>query len=398
MKILLVNKFLYPRGGAETFVIKLEKNFKKMGNEIQCFGMYNSKNVLKNDYNLYVTEKDFSSKSFNNIISLINNRNAYKKMLQLLDKYNPDLIISNNIEYHLTPSIIEAFKEYKKKKKKVRWFYVAHDYQIICPSHGLFDSNMNMCEKCLTNQNYWNCFFTKCHKNSRLKSLIASIDSIYWHKIKKIYKNIDIVICPSKFMKNKIDSDLILKSKTKVIHNFVDEIITTKYEKKDYIIEFGKLCKEKGTETLLDVVEELPEINFVFAGYGESAKRIEQIKNAKFVGFKSGKELEKLIAEAKLSICGSEIYENCPFSVIESQMYGTPVIGSNIGGIPELIDDGKTGFIFRLGDKNDLKEKILSLYNDDLLLSKLSENAKKKKIETIDSYCKKIINLYEETI
>ena len=397
MKILLVNKFLYQKGGSETYVIKLGKKFEEEGHEVQYFGLTNKKNILHNKYNLYVKNKEFSDKKIINklnIFSLIYNKEAYKKMLSLLEQYKPDLTILNNIEYHLTPSIIDAFIKYKKQNNKAKIFYVAHDYQLVCPSHGLFDVNINPCEKCL-NDSYWNCFKTKCHKNSKLKSLIATLDSIYWHK-KNTYKHIDKYICPSNFMKEKLDTDELFKNNTIAIHNFVDKIEVKKEKKEDYIIYFGKLCKEKGTENLIEVAKQLPKIKFVFAGYGPSEEKIKKISNCNFLGFKSGDELIKLISKAKISVCPSECHENCPFSVIESQMYGTPVIGSNMGGIPELIDNNKTGEIFNAGDVDDLKKHISKLWNDKNKLNEYTKNCYKKKVMTIDEYYKQIINLYND--
>ena len=184
MKILLVNKFLYPKGGAETYVIKLGKYLETQGHEVQYFGLENKNNILTNKYNLYVSNLDLTKnniKSALNAYKLIYSNEAKNKMKKLLNNYKPDLIILNNIEYHLTPSIILAIGNYKKRNKNAKLFYVSHDYQLICPSHGLFDTNVNICEKCL-NGNYWSCYKTKCLKNSKLKSLIGSLDSTYWHE------------------------------------------------------------------------------------------------------------------------------------------------------------------------------------------------------------------------
>ena len=397
MKILLVNKFLYPKGGAETYVIKLGKYLEDQGHEVQYFGLENKKNILTNKYNLYVSELDLTQnnmKSVLNVYKLIYSNEAKNKMSKLLDNYKPDLIILNNIEYHLTPAIIIAIGKYKEKiNNKARLFYVAHDYQLICPSHGLFDTNVNICEKCL-NGNYWNCYKTKCLKNSKLKSLIGSIDSTYWHK-KNIYKCVDKIICPSEFMKNKLDTQEELKNKTIAIHNFVDRQGKEEYLKEDYIINFGKFCKDKGTETLLNVVKKLRNIKFVFAGYGPLENKIKNNENAIFVGFKTGEELKELVSKARFSIYPSEWYENCPFSVIESQMYGTPVIGSNIGGIPELINVGKTGEVFETGNADDLEKKVLKLWKNKELLEEYTENCKTIEIETIEKYTKKILEIYE---
>ena len=395
MKVLLVNKFLYSKGGAETYVIKLGKYLKKMGHDVQYFGMYNDNIELTNDYKLYVTERNFQKKSIKNIfkvLSMINNKEAKRKIEKLLNLYNPDLIILNNIEYHLTPSIIEAIGKYKRKNKLTKLFYVAHDYQLICPSHGLFDNNIKPCELCL-NGKYINCFKTKCMKNSKLKSLIATIDSYYWHH-KKTYTYIDKIICPSNFMKTKLDTNQIFKNKTCTIHNFVDIKDYIPLEKENYILYFGAFKKDKGVETLLNVCKKNPKIQFVFAGYGPLEESIKKVKNACCVGFKTGKDLEEIIKKAKLSISPSEWYENCPFSVIEAQQYGTPVIGANIGGIPELISINKTGLIFEPGDEDDLNEKINYLWNNKKLLQDFSKNCEFLEFETEETYYLKIMKLY----
>ncbi|MEG0229443.1 MAG: glycosyltransferase, partial [Oscillospiraceae bacterium] len=109
-----------------------------------------------------------------------------------------------------------------------------------------------------------------------------------------------------------------------------------------------------------------------------------------------GKDLENLIGKAMFSIYPSEWYENCPFSVMESQLYGTPVLGANIGGIPELIEVEKTGELFESGNIEDLKNKILSLYNDKDKLHKYSENCKEIKFDTIQTYCDKLIKIYSK--
>ena len=118
----------------------------------------------------------------------------------------------------------------------------------------------------------------------------------------------------------------------------------------DYALYFGRFSEEKGIGTLIKVCRELPDVQFIFAGTGPLEETVSGVKNIKNVGFQKGEALEKLIREARFSIYPSEWYENCPFSVMESQMYGTPVLGADIGGIPELIQVGKTGELFESGN------------------------------------------------
>ena len=398
MKVLLVNKFLYPKGGAETYVFKLGETLTKYGHEVQYFGLENEKNIVGNSLGAYVSDMDFGTGMLKNLkapFRIIYSSEARKKISKVLYDFAPDIVHINNIQFHLTPSIILAVNAYRRKTgKKVKIVYTAHDYQLICPSHGLFDADINVCEKCLGG-NYTYCFRTKCMKNSRAKSLLAMLDAYYW-KYSKAYECIDIIICPSRFLKSKLDKQKRFANKTVAIHNFIEAKSAEKVDKCDYVLEFGHLSKDKGTFTLLEVAKRMPNVRFVFAGYGAAEAEIAKVPNAQFVGFKTGNELKELISKAMCSVYPSEWYENCPFSVIESQMYGTPVIGSRMGGIPELIQENKTGFMFEAGNADDLEKKLRCLLEVPDLLAQFTENCKSITFETPDSYYEKMMQLYGE--
>ena len=396
MKILMINKFLYPKGGAETYILKLGKILQEHGHEVQFFGLENTKNTVGNNAGAYVTDMDFSTGIRNNLkapLRIIYSTEARKKIRMVLDDFHPDIVHLNNIQFHLTPSIILEAEKYRKETgRSLKIIYTAHDYQLICPSHGLFDANIQICEKCLGG-NYTHCLRNKCVKNSRAKSLLGMLDAYFW-KWSKAYSYIDIIICCSNFLKSKLDTQPRFREKTVALHNFVDLVEPMQVEKEDYVLEFGHLSKDKGTLTLLEVAKRMPEMKFVFAGYGAAEAEIAKVPNAEYVGFKTGKELEMLIRKAKVSVLPSEIYENCPFSVIESQMYGTPVIGSRMGGIPELITEGKTGEIFEAGNVNNLEQKLTKLLYTEGLLEKYEANCLDKKFETPASYYEKLITIY----
>lgn len=396
MKILMVNKFLYPKGGAETYILKLGKILQNHGHEVQYFGLENKKNTVGNCAGAYVSDMDFGTGIRNNLkapLRIIYCQEARKKIRAVLDDFRPDIVHLNNIQFHLTPSIILETESYRKSTgKNTKIIYTAHDYQLICPSHGLFDANVQICEKCLGG-NYTHCLRTKCVKNSRAKSLLGMLDAYFW-KWSKAYSHIDKIVCCSEFLKSKLDLQDRFRSKTVALHNFVDQVPPMEVRKEDYVLEFGHLCKDKGTFTLLEVVKRMPETQFVFAGYGVAEKEIEKVDNAEFVGFKTGKELEMLIRKAKVSVYPSEWYENCPFSVIESQMYGTPVVGSRMGGIPELITEGVSGELFEAGSADSLEQVLRKLLHTDGLLEQYSANCADLIFETPDSYYEKLMGIY----
>ena len=293
----------------------------------------------------------------------------------------------------MTPSIILETEKYRKKTgKNVKIVYTAHDYQLVCPSHGLFDTEINVCEKCLGG-NYTHCLRTKCMKNSRAKSFLAMLDAYYW-RASKAYSYVDAIVCPSRFLKSKLDTQERFANKTVAIHNFIEAKERESFEKEDYVLEFGHLSKDKGTNTLLEVAKRMPETRFVFAGYGKAEKDIALVPNAEYVGFKTGKELVELIGRAKCSVCPSEMYENCPYSVMESQTLGTPVIGANIGGIPELIEEGSTGLIFTPGNVDDLEKKLRYLLDTPNVIEKYIENCGSVSFETPETYYEKLMRIY----
>ena len=235
-----------------------------------------------------------------------------------------------------------------------------------------------------------NCTKGKCVHGSMAKSLIGTMEASFW-KMKGAYKYFDKMICCSEFLKGKMDSNPVFFTRTVAMHNFIDKVEWKDVEKKDYVLYFGRFSTEKGIGTLTQAAKELSSINFIFAGTGPLESEISGFPNIKNVGFQKGEALEKLIREAKFSIYPSEWYENCPFSVMESQMYGTPVLGANIGGIPELIQVGKTGDLFESGNKEELKRKIEELLEKS---DEYSKNCKSISFDTIDEYCEKLMKIY----
>ena len=398
MKVLMINKFLYPNGGSETYIFKLGEYLEQMGHEVQYFGMEHKGRCVGNRVDEYTSDMDFHGGSkiskLTYPLKTIYSKEARVKIRKVLDDFQPDACHLNNFNYQLTPSIIlEVVKWRKETKKNCKIIFTAHDYQLVCPNHMLNNPNTHKnCEKCLGGH-YINCVNGKCIHNSTAKSVIGMMEAEFW-KLKGTYRYIDKMICCSEFMKTKLDTNPLFANKTIAIHNFIDKVEWQDNEKKNYVLYFGRFSKEKGIGTLIKVCQQLPDIQFIFAGTGPLENVINDVPNIKNVGFKKSKELEKLIREARFSIYPSEWYENCPFSVMESQMYGTPVIGADIGGIPELIQAGKTGELFESGNSNRLKLKIQNLWNDKDLCKQYSENCRNIEFDSIDKYYQKLIKIY----
>lgn len=394
MKILMVNKFLYPAGGAETYMFGLGDYLKSLGHKVEYFGMYSENNCVSNSIDCYTDNIDFKNAGLTEKIKYslktIYSKEAAKKIGKVIEAFEPDIVHLNNINFQLTPSII-----YEIKKHCIPIVQTVHDVQIACPNHRMYnEATEKICSAC-SGGKFINCTKNKCVHGSSLKSLIASIESYYYHA-KNTYNLVDAYICPSQFMADTIIKAGVSKEKTAVIHNYCNSYgqLPPKQKNPGYVLYFGRLSIEKGIKTLIDVCKELPDIHFVFAGTGNLEKLCQGIDNVKCVGFKSGDELNTLIRNAKFTVCPSEWYENCPMSIIESLSLGTPVIGSDLGGTSELIIPGKTGYIFKAYDKTDLKNKILNLYSKQGLIDEMSENCIALSSNTIEKYTERLLDIY----
>ena len=399
MKILMVNKFLHPKGGAETYVFMLGAHLQSQGHEVQYFGMEHEGRITGNRVNAYTGSMDFHGGSklvkLTYPFRIIYSAEARRKIRLVLEDFQPDVVHLNNFNYQLTPSILLEICKWERESGHIcRVLYTAHDPQLICPNHMCLNPNTGKtCQKCLGGH-YQHCMLGKCIHGSFTRSILGTIEASVW-KWAGVYNRLDSIICCSYFMKTLLDTNPVLADKTVVIHNFVEQRKREKAEKKDYVLFFGRYAQEKGIATLVQAAKELPEIQFLFAGSGPLEGLLEGIPNIRNVGFQRGESLEKLIRQARFTVCPSEWYENCPFSVLESISLGTPVLGAAIGGIPELIQTGRNGELFESGNAAELKKKILALWEKRGELSVNIDDSDIMPFPTVQAYCERLMKIYQ---
>lgn len=399
MKILIVNKFLHPNGGSETYIFQLGRQLEKMGHEVQYFGMEHEGRIVGNRAQSYTSDMDFHTGKLSKLLypfKIIYSVEAGRKIRRVLEDFGPDAVHLNNFNFQLTPSILYETDRYRRAAgRKVKIVFTAHDGQLVCPNHLMRQYiSGERCTRCIGGSP-WNCARYRCIHGSLAKSLIGSAEAFVYRSL-KTYRLIDVAVCPSRFLKEKLDACPGLEGKTVVMHNFVETEKDggTAKSREPFVLYFGRYSREKGIETLLKVCESLPDIPFVFAGSGEFEDQVNQTKNIVNKGFLRGRELAELIGSASFSVFPSECNENCPFSVMESILYGTPVIGADIGGVPELIEDGNMGLLFESGNEEQLRSRIRLLWNDREKLDLLQKKCREAEFDSLESYCDKLMEYY----
>ena len=396
----MVNKFLYPRGGSESYMLYLGEHLKKLGHEIEYFGMYDENNTVGNSIGKYTQNMDFHSKGLARFLypfKIIYSREAKKKIMQVIDDFKPDIVHMNNINFQLTPSII-----YGIKKKGVKLVQTVHDYQMICPNHLLYNFDKNTpCEKCVKGSHI-NCIKNKCIHNSTVKSILGVIEAKLYSLL-KTYKKVDLFVCPSNFLENKLLSAKgYYKGKTKTIHNFIDKEKFSNTDRKEdsYIVFIGRLSKEKGIEYIAKTAKLLGEYTFVIAGSGPDEGMLKGIDNIKLAGFVTGNDLTELMGNAMLLLLPSVCYENCPLSILEAHSMGVPVVTMNSGGMAELVKDGVTGTLVNEPTPECIALKIKETIENEDYYKTIRENCKKERdnILSVESYCDILVGEYEKLI
>lgn len=400
MKILMVNKFLYPRGGSESYMLKLGDAMKALGHEVQYFGMYDAKNTVANEAAQYTSNMDFHAKGLKRFLypfKIIYSREANKKIGKVLDAFKPDVVHMNNINFQLTPSII-----YAVKKRNIPLVQTVHDYQMVCPNHLLYSfTEEKPCDRCLQGSK-WNCLKHSCIHDSKVKSLLGVIEA-YLYRFLNTYKKVDLYVCPSKFLENKLlAGSNIYAGKTFAIHNFIEKSTVTNETKatEDYIAFVGRLSKEKGVELLAETAKLLPQYKFAVAGSGPDDACLKDIPNVQLMGFMTGDALTNFMANAKLLIAPSVCYENCPLSILEAHEMGVPVVTMNSGGMAELVEDGMTGTLAYEATPEAVAKAVEKCLGDEAYYQAIRENCAtmKEKIMGVEAYCNILIEKYTELI
>jgi glycosyltransferase involved in cell wall biosynthesis len=359
MKILLVNKFHYLRGGDCVHSMGLEKLLRDAGHEVAFFASDHPQNVASEWQNYWVSE--FTKKK---ILRPFGDSETKRKFIRLLNDFKPDVVHLHNVHTQISPVVAELAHE-----RGIHVVWTLHDYKLVCPDYLCY-THGKPCEKCIAGDKSF-CRKNKCMKGSILQSLVAQQEAECWRR-ERLEVCVDAFICPSEFMKRMMVQGGFEEKKLHVMHNFVDgetlnpvQSLNPENPDSDHYAFVGRLSEEKGIRTLLWVAAKLKyKLKVLGAGplEGELKTQYAEYPQIEFLGHCEREAVMREMAGAKFTVVPSEWYENNPISVIESLCLGTPVLGANMGGIPELVAPGVNGELFEAGDGEGLKMKITEMF------------------------------------
>jgi glycosyltransferase involved in cell wall biosynthesis len=384
MNILFVNNYNYSRGGAENVFLDESELLSKRGDKIFAFCRRHKNNLSSPYEKFFPSEMDtenitFSVNSLHALLNILYSVEAKRSIRRLMTTYTFDLAHVHNIYGRLTTSILDALNH-----SGIPVVMTLHDYKIICPNYKLMHHG-RICEDC-RNGKFYMAMVNRCHKNSLAASAIYSFETYFNHIFRKYRKNVSYFISPSQFLKSKLIEFGWPEERIKHIPNALPvDRFNPKFEPGDYFLYIGRLSSEKGISTLIEAFTSLKQSSIKLQITGEGPLEKELQKKAAndsriiFTGYRTGNELRESIRNCFAVVVPSEWYENAPLSVLEAMAYGKPVIGANIGGIPEMIDHEKTGFLYSSSNADELKNVMeISLSLPKKTIAKMGKSARKR--------------------
>ncbi len=354
MRILQINKFFDYRGGPEFYIPALMDKLKARGHEVHIFSTKSEGNRPSADSEYFVTRYAYDRREgiVKDAVKAKNflwNREAARALSRMIGQVKPDVIHLHNVYHHLSSSILRVIRQ-----KQVPAVQTLHDYKLVCPNYKMFTQGQ-VCERCKGGK-YYQAIAHQCLFHGIAPNVLGALEMGLTKVTQSYERTVSVFISPSRFLMDKMIEWGEPPGKFQYVPNPADgnPVKALGNENGPYIF-VGRLYPEKGVETIIRAASLLKDIKVQIVGQGPEKIRLETLARelapgrVEFLGFKTGKDLEDIRVKARAMLVPSIWYENAPLAVLESMAMNLPVIASGIGGLPEMVEDGKTGFLAEPG-------------------------------------------------
>jgi glycosyltransferase involved in cell wall biosynthesis len=352
-RLLSINNYHYRRGGAEVVYLEHNRLLEGAGWNVSPFAMKHPRNLAAETAEHFVDEIELGQSYglAGNLVragKIIYSQEARRKVRALIGEARPSIAHAHNIYHHISPSIFPEIKA-----AGIPLVMTVHDLKLACPAYTMRTGG-TVCERCRGGRIH-NVVVNRCIKGSLAMSGLVMVETAV-HRMLGLYsRTIDRFVVPSRFLIEKLVDWGWERERFHHIPNFVDaDALVPQGAPGKAFLYFGRLAPEKGIDVLIRAAAEA-RVPVAIVGTGPEEQSLRALADKTggdiaFLGYRSGADLFKTVSEARAVVLPSTWYENAPMTLLESYALGRPVVGSAIGGIPELIREGETGAIVPPGD------------------------------------------------
>jgi glycosyltransferase involved in cell wall biosynthesis len=376
MRILVVNKFFWPKGGSERVMFDLLAGYEAAGHDTVHFSMRSSRNRESPWAHRFVSEVAWDERGpgarLRAAARVVWSREAAAALRALVREARPDVAHLHNFHHQLSPSIVDALRE-----ESVPCVHTLHDYKVICPNYLLYTEG-RVCERCRGGR-FHHAVLHRCVRDEVGPSLVAAIEMTVQRLRGTLRRGIRTFVSPSTFLARKLEEFGWPADRVRVVPNGVDPSRFAVADRPGSgFLYAGRLSREKGLGTLFAAVDRASGVRLAVAGEGPAEEELRRSASARIelAGHLERKELLARLRGARALVLPSEWYENAPLAALEALASGVPVVASRIGGNPEIVRDGETGLLFEPGDAEGLAERLRRLEADPQLAQRLGRRGR----------------------
>ncbi len=371
MRILHVNKFFDFHGGAEVYLHQLVEKQRLQGHDVHIFSTQKASTSLGEDakfspaYHAYDRSEGFVEDAKKGLAFLWN-REAKRQFSAMLDAVKPDIVHVHNIYHHLSSSILGEIRE-----RKIPCVQTLHDHKLACPNYKMYTQGAN-CDRC-KNGNYFQAVKFQCLSTSTLANILGATEMHLTKATAAYEKTVQAFLCPSRYMQKTMIAWGEPGSKMVYLPNPTDLPQEMATGGGGYVLYTGRLSEEKGVDTLIRGIVRVPELALWIAGSGPEEARLKALAeelgaaHVRFLGFVPPEELAKMRIKAEAIVLATKMRENASGALLEGLAAGLPCLATNVGGNPELIEEGKTGWLLPPNDPIAWHEGFLRLKQTSLV-------------------------------
>jgi glycosyltransferase involved in cell wall biosynthesis len=408
MRILYCNKYNFRFSGTEAYLFETMELMRSRGHEVALFSMADDRGPATPYDRHFVPVTDFKqsaglTRRTRLAFHAVYSTEARKRIGRMIDEFQPDVAHVRNIYHHLSPSIL-----WELKSRCVPVLYHINDFKLICPNYNLISSSGDTCERCKGGK-FWNVITERCYSGGFAASTVLAVEAHLHNWTSTYQKCVDLILAPSHFAKQKlIENGGWTGGRIEVLPHFQNCPSEARaHPGPDApILYFGRLSPEKGVDDLLLAMQHLPHIKLIIAGDGpqrpvlETLVRTLKLTNVTFVGHLSGAALDNAIAASQFTVFPSRAYETMGKSILESYAQGRAVVASDLGSRRELINDGRTGVLYKVKDIDQLSSAIAFLHERPELAKKMGEEGRElvKQRHSQEHHFEELEKVYEKLI
>jgi glycosyltransferase involved in cell wall biosynthesis len=401
MRILFCNKYNYAFSGTEVYLFEVMELMRSRGHQVALFSMADTRGKPTPYDRHFMPHVDFKRQSgwFHKArmaVRMIYSREARRRIRAMIADFRPDVAHVRNIYHHLSPSIL-----WELKAQNIPVLYHLNDFKALCPSYNLV-AHGDACEACKGGE-FWRALKEKCYPGwAERMTLVAEA---YIHKWLGTYRKcVDCFLAPSQFVRDKFVEHGWDVDKFEVLPHFQrPKPVVERDRERAPLLYFGRLSPEKGIGDLLHAMQRSPHLRLIIAGDGPERGRLEQLAielgltNVEFAGQIEGGALDRAIANSRFTVLPTHAYETLGKTILESYSQARAVVATDLGSRRELVNAGKTGLLYKMGDVEQLTSAIQFMSSQPELADEMGRAGQEQVRQnyTPEAHYERLIGLYK---